>query len=336
MIIETRSAPERRSVGEVLGIPSGPSRRGSTYWSRLLRCPREFYLASKLHWGSTRSTDALDGGLIWHHMLEIFYRDRLAWQEKCRQESGGKIDRRDPHYLAGNPNAGRRLFEALAPFAGEGGYEELYGLLERMADVYLHRWFDMWEILAVEHTVEQQLAGTPNTPPFEFSTRLDAVVLDWSGAEPCLRIIEHKSTYRMDGDVLEGYQQDFQVLGQVWLVERGVDLRRYPPFLGTIVNVVSRTKNPSAERILVQPWASSLASWERSLRYQVSLMPQHEAAGWPKNYSSCVRRFGKCEFFELCRSFPDLEPDALAARDAAEDLPSDYRKRRLPVLKEDL
>ena len=79
-------AKDRRPLDVVLGFPSGPSARGSTYWSRPLHCPFEHLLSNELGWRSTMPSDPLDTGLLWHHALETYYRNALTWQDACRKE----------------------------------------------------------------------------------------------------------------------------------------------------------------------------------------------------------------------------------------------------------
>jgi hypothetical protein len=171
--------------------------------------------------------------------------------------------------------------------------------------------------------------------PLPYSSRLDLVVVDWTGRLPAMRIIEHKSAYRMDHYVLEGYTQDLQTLGQVYLFERYVDLEKYPPFIGSLVNITSKTKNPECDRIHVQPSPEALAVWERAmLAYEQRRALVEQGTTYIKNYAACTRRYGRCEFFDLCRAFPSIDEDRARQMTEAGELPPGY-KVRLTTWKED-
>ncbi len=131
---------KRRRAEEVLGLPeSGPSARGSTYWRRLLGCPREHFLANVLGWVPVDRTDPLEFGLIWHWALEELYRG-LAEAQK-----GESLGAESPEV---------RAWRKVKPFDGEPGYEEGWVKLSNMLDSYLARWYALdsqqWEIEAIE------------------------------------------------------------------------------------------------------------------------------------------------------------------------------------------
>lgn len=329
-IISVGGLPVRRLPEEVLGIEGGPSRRGSTYWSRFLHCEFEHYLSNVLSWGAEQMTEPLTTGIVWHHGLERYYLDRQAWQESALAQDPN-LDKRDPHFLCGNSGGPAAFYEAIQPFSSEPGYEEIYETIARMAEAYIAKWrFESFEILAVEDTMEV-------SSPLEYSSRLDLIVVDWATRIPATRIIEHKSTYRMDHYVLEGYTQDLQTLGQVYVFEKFVDLEKYPPFIGSLVNVTSKTKNPECERIHVQPSPEALNVWERAMLAHARRSEQAEKETdhhYAKNYAACTRRYGRCEFFDLCRSFPSVDETMARSMTTAGELPPGY-KVRLNVWKED-
>lgn len=327
-IVSVGGIEPRRDPDVVLGVPGGPSRRGSTYWSRYLHCEFEHYLANVLAWSAEQLGDALATGIVWHHGLEHYYLDRQSWQERAIA-ADPNLDRRDPHFLCGNSDGPRKFYEAIQPFSGEKGYEDIYEDVARMAEAYVAKWrYEPFEILAVEDTLEV-------AEPLPYSSRLDLVVVDWTSRLPAMRIIEHKSAYRMDHYVLEGYTQDLQTLGQVYLFEKYVDLEKYPPFIGSLVNITSKTKNPECDRIHVQPSPEALKVWESAmLEYERRRNSAENANAYVKNYAACTRRYGRCEFFDLCRSFPSIDIERAKAMTDAGELPPGYKKR-LTVWKED-
>lgn len=327
-IVSVGGSAPRRDPDIILGVPGGPSRRGSTYWSRYLHCEFEHYLANVLRWSAEQMTEALATGIVWHHGLERYYFDRQAWQEHALVQDPA-LNKRDPHFLCGNPNGPQKFYEAIQPFSSEPGYEEIYENVARMAEAYIAKWrFEPFEILAVEDTLEV-------AEPLPYSSRLDLVVVDWTSHTAAMRIIEHKSAYRMDHYVLEGYTQDLQTLGQVYLFEKYVDLDKYPPFIGSLVNITSKTKSPECDRIHVQPSPEALAVWERAmLVYEQRRTLVEQGETYVKNYAACTRRYGRCEFFDLCRSFPSIDEKRARSMTEAGELPPGY-KVRLTTWKED-
>lgn len=317
-------AINRRPVTDVLGIMSGPSRRGSTYWSRPLHCPFEHYLANELGWRSKMPSDPLDTGLIWHHALEVYYREALRWQDHFRTQDPN-LDLRDPYFLrAHDPAAQRLAYEAVVPVSREPGYEHIWDKLEVMLHVYFERWQgDRWEIVDVETTIDCPFEAGLG---FEYSSRLDLFVVDHQLVQPMLRVIEHKSAYRLDSNVLEGYTQDLQTLGQVWLAATRVNLDAYPPFVGSLVNITSKTKEPGCDRVPLSPSPTTLATWESSMRRQTKLLPIYKELDWPKNYANCTRRYGRCEFFNLCRAHPHITPTDAAKMTEQDTLPDGFRR----------
>lgn len=296
----TRLASKRRTAEAVLGKPeSGPSTRGSTYWRRLLACPREHFLGNVLGWTALNRTDPLEFGLLWHYILEELYAGMAQVQK-------GVILPESPESAA---------WRVLKPFDGEPGYEEGYPKLSNMLDNYLSRWYQTdlqnWEIQSIEETLAVSLEEGLG---FEWSNRLDLVVVDHSLGDRVLRHVEHKTTYRMDGEVIIGYGMDLQIIGQTFLCARKYE-KSQEPYLGAVVNLISRPYlNSSGEarssadqhRMLVQPSPSDIEAWEQSMRFwQRWKATLEQIDTYPRNLNACVRRYGRCTFFNLCQSRPD-------------------------------
>jgi len=293
---------KRRLAEEVLGYPeSGPSARGSTYWRRVLSCPREHLLANELGWTHERRPDALDFGLVWHFALEALYQGLRARQHA------------QPHAEAPDVEA----FRVIERFAKEPGWEIGYATVSRMLNSYCERWWTRdqleWQILDVECEVGVALEDGYG---FAYTSRLDLAIVDHQiPRTPMGRLVEHKSSIDLRPDILTGYTQDLQILGQVWLGQRCIDWDHYGvPFMGSIVNITSKEKVPGNERMLVHPRSEHLAAFEDSMRYWETQREQHDALGtYQRNYANCTRKFGRCAFFDFCASQPDVT--AAAARD---------------------
>lgn len=295
----------RRRAEEVLGYPeSGPSARGSTYWRRVLSCSREHLLANELGWTHERRPDALDFGLVWHFVLEALYRGLQARQHN------------QPHAEAPDVEA----FRVIECYAKESGWETGYATISRMLNAYCERWWtrdqNEWQILDVECEVGVSLADGFG---FAYTSRLDLAIIDHQTRRtPLGRLVEHKSSIDLRPDILTGYTQDLQVLGQVWLGERCIDWAHYGvPFMGSIVNITSKEKVPGNERMLVHPRREHMAAFEESMRYWETHRAAHDVAGaYPRNYANCTRKFGRCAFFDFCASQPDVTAAAARAHHA--------------------
>lgn len=323
----TEAEASRRPVDDVLGTPSGPSRRGSTFWNRVFHCPFEHFLANELGWQNVMPHDPLDTGILWHAAKEAYYRAALAWQDRMRAQAPD-LDPRDPHFLRGHDAEGQRAaFEVVQLLSREPGYEKIYETLSLMLDAYFERYrSDMWEIVDVEVTLESNRYG------FEYSSRLDLFVIDHQPAAPVLRVVEHKSSMQINSLVTEGYTMDLQTMGQVWLVWTEVDLAQYPPFMGSLINITSKNKVPKTERVPLMPTEPMLQTFARSVHaLSDALLDAWPRYGYPRNFAACTRRYGRCEFFNLCRNNPEFDAAHARATDAAGDIPLGYR-RRLPVV----
>jgi hypothetical protein len=270
----------RRPYDEVLGHPTSASPRGSTYWKRVRRCPREH----ALYEGGLRRvnpfTDAIVIGLICHLALEHYY---LALK------AGRFVE------------AERDAWWAIAPFSSESGYEEVYETVERMLARYfeLYRETDvLWKIVAVEETVSYM------DPELELSARLDLLI----EKEGLLWIVEHKTHKFITEDLLSGYQMDLQIPAYCWLLRNVVDTTKLAPFAGAIVNIITKDRLPKLERVEVVPSRYHLAEFELSQRAWMKMRDTFPALGNPKTYGNCVgapRYFSRCDYFDLCHGRPE-------------------------------
>ena len=314
----------RRPPDEVLGIQSGPSRRGSTYWNRLLHCPFEHYLGNVLGLHSRWPNDPLDTGIIWHYALEGYYRHVMGWQDKCRAQAGATLDPRDPHFLRGaDRDAQASAFTNVKPVSTESGYERIWVKIERMLDTYFTRWqSDLWEIVDVETTLETAAHG------FDYSSKLDLFIIDRQGAEPFLRVVETKSTFRLDSFVMDGYTLDLQTLGQVYVVWMTIDFAAYPAFMGSYISITSKhEKVPLTERVPFNPTPDALDVFTRSMKELNRLPVLYDEMKYPKNFAQCTRRYGRCEFFNICRNQPGWTAERLSDMLQAGDLPDGFVRK---------
>lgn len=316
--LSLQKSVERTPYEDVIDVKGGPSPRGSTWWRRAQSCAREDFLANELRWEAIPRARALDTGLLWHGVLEEFYNAKRAIQQ-------GTVLKKTPERIA---------FEFLQQFRDADGWLSIYELIGRMFDAYLERWRqrdDQLEIIGVEIT----LGFTRETHPeifarfgFESTTRLDALVVDHSYS-PVTRHLEHKSASALDPQTLLAYAQDDQLLGQTYLGNYFIDWTAlgYPPYVGAIVNVTSKTKSPKCERLPIAPSDDQLTAWAEHKQYWQWQRSQYEALGWPRNYVNCTRRYGRCQFYDVCRQYPKDDVVTLRRKDGLGDLPPNIEKR---------
>lgn len=307
----TDSDPERRHADEVLGVPSGASRRGSTYWKGVRLCPREAGLVQLglKREGFLRGRVALDTGLIYHHALEKYYEALMAHQERM----DGSATVCEPAAYCSNPEAERAAWESLKAVAAEPGYENIFGNVERMLSGYFefYRMRDRFRILDVEATFEYHCADQN----FDYSARLDTLVEDLENGGSW--VLEHKSATTLTDDLLGGYQMDLQTLGQYWLMQQFIERENppIPPLRGVIVNLASKKKVPEFRRVEVCPSPDHVRMFEVAVGDQSETLHLWESLGWPKHLGNCTgggRYFSTCQFFTVCQSFPMASVEEIA------------------------
>jgi hypothetical protein len=110
-------------------------------------------------------------------------------------------------------------------------------------------------------------------------------------------------------DLVDFYDLDLQILGQVWLAARCIDWDKsgLPMFGGTKINIASKQKVPILIRHDVLPSTQHLIAFERMLGQWEDMRGVYEKFGWPKSLGHCAgyaRGYSKCQFYELCREHP--------------------------------
>jgi hypothetical protein len=289
----------RRPAQAVLGVlDAGASSAGSTFWKTMRRCPREHALrhVAGLRRASSGS-EALTVGWLYHLALEAYYSSLLKDADGASDEAAA--------------------WAAIRALEREPGYEETYPEVERLLAGYFetYRRQDAWKVLAVEETLSSEDEG------LHYSARLD-LVIEEAGR---VWIVEHKTARAITPDLLSGYQLDMQILGQVWLFGRCVDLSTYPTLGGVIVNIATKTKVPKYERVRVYPSRAHLQAFEESMRAWSALVPAYQSLGWPKALGNCTgaaRFFGQCDYFDLCHG----RPEASLATVASEEPPFGFTR----------
>lgn len=292
--------PFKPSIYEVLEVENtGASKRGSTFWKSLLACPREHALTHEARLQPRYVGDPLTLGWAWHHVLETYYRGLQASPPVAEIADAYAVI----NTLIEHPD-----------------YQAFGTKLNAMFDAYLDTYepFDKWRIVAVEENLEY-------SGMFDYSARLDLVVEDQDRGG--LWIVEHKSARLLSAELLDNYQLDMQILGQVWLMRHCVDASQYPQFKGVRINITTTgTKTPQCARTEVYPSDAHLAAFERSMRGLVELRKTAAKQLWPQYLGHCAgysRGYGRCGFFDVCHNFPEISVNAWKTA----DLPPTYARR---------
>jgi hypothetical protein len=289
----------RRGFDEVLGVENAASSRGSTYWKQLRRCPREHAL-HQLGLRGGQPSEALTVGALFHLGLETYYRVIQAHQDALDHAQ------RDDHYFWGAAGkAEAAAFEALSALEAEPGYEDTYPEVERLLVAYFTRYRhqDRWRVLAVEDTLEVDDAA------FAYSARLDLIVED--EADKRTKIVEHKTARAITADLVQNYQMDLQILGQVWLWNELIDPAPYYPFGGVVIDVTTKRKRPGPEfeRLVVNPSRYHLDAFVEAQTSWEVLRDAYAQVGYPKALGNCVgasRYFSTCTYYDLCHGRPEF------------------------------
>lgn len=295
-----RHNESRQNPFELLGIENtGASKAGNTFWKSMRLCPREHALRNLVKLRRKGDAEALTVGITFHLALEVYYLAIQTHQQTVTIPPSGPT----PAYFFGNiAEAEKASWASIAPMRGAEGYEETYAELERMLAGYFdnYRRQDRWRIIAVEETLEYDDEG------MAYTSRLDLIVECYNRGG--MWVVEHKSARTITDDLIAGYQLDQQILGQVWLLDRCIDLSHYPTLHGVLVNITTKHKGgPRFERVECMPSKYHLRAFEESLRAWHQIAPVFEKLGWPQALGNCAgpaRYFSKCDYFDVCYGHP--------------------------------
>lgn len=308
-----------RPPGAVLGHknPHGaPSARGSTYWSRLMTCPREHALHTIAKLRPERTSSALTSGFVFHHAMEVYYRHLMECQRPWRKQALADLAVEGSYPIPADEDRAHKLAaaqaarSAMTPFDEEPGYETMMEQIHRMLDGYFDlALFDQHMVIAVEEDLEYKRRG------LVYTARIDGLILDY-GDRKGLWVLEHKTAKALNESLLEGYQLNLQILGQAWLFKNVFDTTKTPVYRGVLVQIITKTQTPKYTRIHVAPSPAHLATFEKSLRAWAKIEKAYDRAGWPHDFTKCAgysRGYSRCAFYNLCQVQPDATIEALRA-----------------------
>lgn len=301
----------RRLIHEVVGATDvGASSRGSTYYSSLLNCAREHGLLYDIGLSPKQKSDALNDGWLYHHALETYYRVIFEHQKALKRNGSCRYD--DIFFHGAEPDAAQAAWKAIKPVSQEPGYEKTWETVSKLVDQYLDRYAntDRWEIVAIEETLEYWGARVGS---LDYTCRLDLIIIDH--ADGRMWVVEHKTARNLTRDLLDYYDLDLQICGQMWCLQKCVDLTQYPRFGGVCLNIATKHKDSRYIRHPVLPSQAHIDAFEQSVRMHVELREEKRKRGWPKSLGHCsgyARGYSYCQFYEVCREHPSATVHDLA------------------------
>lgn len=163
----------------------------------------------------------------------------------------------------------------------------------RVFDAYeAHYPVNIWKPLLVEHQFVVEMEGEP------YSARIDLLALDCQTNEICL--IDHKTQSRLSPKTASDYRADRQMLtGLALSRSAGYDVRR------VIINALSKEIPPRFGRFDVPVSEAAYMHFGDDTRHVLRQMKDvreryPDPANRPRNWDACVRKYGQCEYWNLC------------------------------------
>jgi hypothetical protein len=126
---------------------------------------------------------------------------------------------------------------------------------------------------------------------------------------PGVYVVEHKSSSRFTPDVLDGWRNDGEILGQIMIWKRaGLD-KKYGKLRGTIVNIIGKQRLVRFHRVVVPAQRWHVQQHTEDLKMWTALQQMYAATGtWPRARANCTTKFGTCHLFDHCAENQRLVP----------------------------
>ena len=256
----------------------GASGRGWSSYATFQRCPY-LYKVSYLDGERGIAALALETGSAFHTFMALYYEwmvmdDWKLTPEVCREEMMAR---------GYNPTACINAW--------------------RTFDAYVHNYENDY-LLPI--SVEEWAQGEDgNTCRFDMIAR---VTRDQPGIPAGTYIVEHKTASRFTADLLEGWHNDGEVLGQIMIYKQANFAKKldrngkpYGKLQGTIVNIAGKQQSPKFHRTIVPAQAWHVKQHQEDLQMWHALQQLYRATGvWPKARNNCVGRYGMCQLFTHC------------------------------------
>lgn len=276
-----------------LGTITGGSGKGWSYYSTLMKCPRAFYYRNVEpdSGGEGIVQDeverpARDFGSVVHAFLKLYYDGIIA-------------DR------AGEPFGffASRLYNALLehqcnPEIVEGAWR----VFNAYCDYYEPDYLDP---LATEATA---LDKKNHSCRFDLIARIP-VGMNTCEYSPGVYIVEHKTASRFSQDVLDGWDLDGEIQGQIAIWNASKRRYIYGELKGVMVNVLGKQKIPEFHRVVVSPQSFMYKKHLKVLGVMDGVEKRYRRLGarrgmeaWPQYMAACIDRWGRCDYYDRCRN----------------------------------
>jgi hypothetical protein len=280
-----------------MGRLGGASGRGWSSYATFQRCP---YLYKVKYVDRERGTPALalETGSAFHTFMALHYTWMLdehltLTPEVCREE------------LLDN---GARPEGVLAGWQCYDNYR-------------LHYEQDYIYPLGIEEFAE---GDHGNTCRYDLIARVDK---PQPGIIPGTYIVEHKTAARFTMDLLQGWHNDGEILGQIMVWKQAKLDKKYGKLRGTIVNIVGKQKKPQFERVIVPAQAWHVREHTQDLQlWNLYQQLCRTTDNWPKARNNCISKYGMCDLFTHCSTNDKLTP--LRRLDKAMKAAADAAKSR--------
>ncbi len=272
------------SVFIELGRLGGPSEAGWHSWEEAARCPRADLWIRQGRGADSSSRTALDTGAILHEMLSHYYLGHLnrATPEPGKQEAYVEklMDRLTETGHGEVASAAHRLY---APYSAHYAFDN---------DSYLKD----YEVVGVERYFSRDFPWGGR-----YTGRVDLLLKGPDGYV----IVDHKTSGREDRDFLDGWRLEPQMLGLAWCVAK--TLR---PVIAYSINGIIKTAMPKFRRMDFGTNKKLIRDWLRMMEWYSTMRRLGDQAGSPPNFSQCIRRYGRCKFWDAC--VYGLRPDLIS------------------------
>lgn len=258
------------------------------------RCQR-LYQLSVVHAKTGKRTAALDFGSLFHLGLDVWYKTRDPLRALQTVQEAEYEDRPDDFRTKA------RCILMLSE------YFEYYGV------------DDHWKILSTETPFD--IMGEVDRRILPYGGRIDLVV-EWHDK---YWIVDHKTTSRFGSTFYEGFVPDTQMVGYAWAASQLVGV----PIHGVIINtiIVHKVKKSADQQFNRRPlqihdWMTE--EWlEQTIDTRLQIEKAHASGRFLPRWRSCVGKYGRCGFYDLCRTRPENRERVLATE--YEDSTWDWR-----------
>jgi len=163
----------------------------------------------------------------------------------------------------------------------------------RLFDAYQANYTtNIWLPLLVEHQFEVEMEGEP------YTARIDLLAVDCQTNE--IVLIDHKSQAKLRAATATDYRADRQMLTGLALARSaGYDVRR------VVINAASKEVPPRFGRFDVPISEIAYSRLGEDTRHVLRQMKDTRARhpdpmNRPRNWDCCVRKYGICEYWNLC------------------------------------